>query len=157
MNRKSKRTPKTPDEVIQVGRDALAKCRERIGTKSDEIALMQAVENLPDVDPARIVPRVNLLTYSAWHAYGLQVRKGETAAAAVPGFAVIEEVNPQTGKVTTKTVPSKRMAHLFHITQTDERDDLTFAAHLAGMDRSIPRNATVADYGRILEARQAII
>lgn len=132
-----KRKKRTPAETVAAGIAALHQCRRPAG-RGDALAHAQACANLPDVDPSRIVPRVNLLTYNAWNAYGLNVEKGEKAAARVPSFGTVTD--PETGK--EKTVPRKPAA-LFHITQTVERDDLTIEAEIAGMDRSIPRTATL--------------
>ena len=68
---------------------------------------------------AAILPRVNVFTYKAWRAKGMQVRKGEKGVRVITYLPTEKKIKKADG--TTKTEVGKRpwRATVFHVTQTD--------------------------------------
>lgn len=65
-----------------------------------------------------IQPRVNVLTFHAWHALGRHVRRGEHGVK-ITTWIPFEEKKDVNGTVTRRAGRAARTAVVFHVSQTD--------------------------------------
>lgn len=125
MNRnRTRRTFKTKEEMIRDAKSALLEIQA--GTsENDTYATLLFAERYP-LDS--IIPRVTLLTFNAWKAFGRHVRKGEKGTAVTVwtpltrrsesgAREVVTRHNEKTGSDTPVMIATT--SHLFHIAQTE--------------------------------------
>jgi hypothetical protein len=67
-----------------------------------------------------IDPRVNVLTFHAWKAKGRSVKKGEHGVRVVTYVNLPPKVNER-GETERPALRRMKTAHVFHISQTEER------------------------------------
>lgn len=94
--------------VTETPEQALARIQS--GFSQNDMAVIAAFA-AKGYDPARIEPRVNVLTYKAWRAKGRQVMRGEKATKITIWIPVKREDGKRDGMI-------PRSAAVFHIDQT---------------------------------------
>jgi len=70
-----------------------------------------------------IKPCENVFTYAAWQALGRQVRKGESGVKISTFIPYEKKVTDDSGNEKTVARRAPRTVSVFHISQTDEKDD----------------------------------
>jgi len=68
------------------------------------------------INPADILPRVNVFTYGAWQAKGRQVKRGEHGIQCIT-WIISDGTDKDTGESYSRKFPKK--TKVFHISQTD--------------------------------------
>lgn len=108
----------SPEERIAAAKAAFQKTQS-VKVTSNDVAVIQLCADR-GIDPETVIPRVTVLTYNAWAAFGRHVKRGETAIP-LPVFEIGTRENKETGE--TESFRFLKTSHVFHISQTepDER------------------------------------
>lgn len=129
----------SPEERIAAAKAAFQKTQS-VKVTSNDVAVIQLFADR-GIDPETVIPRVTVLTFSAWAAFGRHVKRGE-AAIPLPVFEVGSRENKDTGE--TETFRFLKTSHVFHISQTEpderpHRDAWSLTAEMeAALRRTIP-------------------
>lgn len=120
----------TFEDRIAAAKEQVRRIQQASPCDNDVAAVMMLAERGIPVDS--IIPRVTVLPFDAWLAFGRHVRKGELSIA-VPVWVPVTRRDDATGERVTATRPTKDgngeepvlrpvTAYLFHISQTDAYD-----------------------------------
>lgn len=128
MKKPSKTSSKfrTEEDRIRDAKASLAEIRNGFSVNDETAFMMFAAKGYP---VETIIPRVTLLTFNAWKAYGRHVRKAEKGTAVTvwrplsrkddAGNSVPVMRRAGDGSATDSPVLFAATSHLFHIAQTD--------------------------------------
>ena len=75
-----------------------------------------SAKGIPEAD---IKPRENVFTYHAWRALGRTVRRGEHGVRVCTYIPITSASEDETSPADTVTTLRRKMATVFHISQTD--------------------------------------